>query len=455
MTGGVPSRPVADRLVVIGGDAAGMSAAMQARRRLPYLEIVALEQGEWTSYSACGIPYLVAGDVASLDDLVARSPEEFRDRHRIDVRTRHEAVGIDVAARTVEVRDHARRRTVVLGFDQLHVATGARPIRPDLPGIGLDHVMGVQTLEDAKALLDHARTSRCRSVVVVGGGYIGLEMAEAFIRWGASVSLVEGADQLMRTLDADMAERLLPPLRDLGVDVRLETPVAGFEPGRVLLADGGSLDADLVVLGLGVTPNAELAGDAGAARGRRGALVVDRQQRTTIEGVYAAGDCCESHHLVSGRPIHVALGTVANKQGRVAGINLAGGYATFPGVVGTAITKVCSQEVGRTGLTEREAAAEGFAAVAATIEATTIAGYLPDTKPMTVKLVAERGTGRLLGGQIVGEERSAKRIDTLAVALHARLRVDDLIDLDLAYAPPFSSTWDPIHVAARQLVSMV
>ncbi|HEV8115550.1 MAG TPA: FAD-dependent oxidoreductase, partial [Acidimicrobiales bacterium] len=238
----------------------------------------------------------------------------------------------------------------------------------------------------------------------------------------------------------------------MGIDVRLGTAVAGFEPGQVRLPDGGSIAADLVVLGLGVTPNGELAGAAGAATGARGALVVDRRQRTTLDGVFAAGDCCESRHLVSGRTTHVALGTVANKQGRVAGINLGGGYATFAGVVGTAITKVCSLEVARTGLTVREAAAEGFEAAAATIETTTIAGYMPDAKPMAVKLVAERGTGRLLGAQIVGEDRSAKRIDTVATALHARMRVDELIDLDLAYAPPFSSTWDPIHIAARQLV---
>jgi NADPH-dependent 2,4-dienoyl-CoA reductase/sulfur reductase-like enzyme len=223
----------------------------------------------------------------------------------------------------------------------------------------------------------------------------------------------------------------------------------------VLLAEGDPVPADLVVLGLGVTPNSELARDAGAETGARGALVVDRRQRTTIDGVYAAGDCCESHHLVSGRPTHVALGTVATKQGRVAGINIGGGYATFPGVVGTAITKVCDLEVGRTGLTEREAAAEGFELAAVSIDATTIAGYLPDAGPMTVKLVGERGTGRVLGAQIVGAERSAKRIDTIATALHARLRVDELIDLDLAYAPPFSSTWDPIHVAARRLVDLL
>jgi NADPH-dependent 2,4-dienoyl-CoA reductase/sulfur reductase-like enzyme len=444
-----------ERLVVIGGNAAGMSAVMQARRRQPYLEIVALEKGAWTSYSPCGIPYLVAGDVDDLDDLVARTPEEFRDVHRIDVRLHHEVMGIDATARTIEVRDHDHRRNITIGFDQLHVATGARPTRPDLPGIHLDHVLGVQTLDDAKALEDHARTSHCRSVVVVGAGYIGLEMAEAFVRWGAEVTLVEAGSQVMASLDADMAERLLAPLRGLGVDVRLEAPVVGFEPGKVLLPDGGVLAADLVILGLGVTPNSELAGDAGAERGHRGALQVDRRQRTTLDGVYAAGDCATSHHLVSGRSIHVALGTVANKQGRVAGINLGGGYATFPGVVGTAITKVCSLEVARTGLTEKEAAAAGFDALAATVESTTIAGYLPDAKPMVLKLVAERGTGRLLGGQIVGEERSAKRIDSVAVALHGRLRVDELIDLDLAYAPPFSSTWDPIHIAARQLAHSI
>jgi NADPH-dependent 2,4-dienoyl-CoA reductase/sulfur reductase-like enzyme len=242
---------------------------------------------------------------------------------------------------------------------------------------------------------------------------------------------------------------------ELGIQVRLGTDVAGFEPGRVLLADGTALDADLVVLGLGVTPNAELAGDAGAVRGPRGALVVDRRQRTTLDGVWAAGDCCTSHHLVTGRRTHVALGTVANKQGRVAGINLGGGYATFAGVVGTAITKVCTLEVARTGITATSAPSDGFDTVEATVDTTTIARYLPDAQPMTVKLVAERRTGRLLGGQIVGGERSAKRIDTLATALHCRLRVEELLDLDLAYAPPFSGVWDPVQVAARRLAREV
>lgn len=442
---------MADRLVVIGGDAAGMTAAMQARRRQPYLEIVVLERGPWTSYAACGIPYLVGGEVERLEDLVVRSPQQFRDQHRIDVRIRHEAMAIDHDRRQVEVRDHQHQRTIALGYDKLLVATGARPLRPDLPGIDLEHVKGVQTLDDARVLLDHARSRQCRRVVVVGGGYIGLEMAEAFCRWGAEVTIVERQAQLMGTLDPDIAARLVEPMEGLGIEVRLNTAVAGFEPGAVLLDGEERLDADLVVLGLGVTPNAELAADAGVATGARGALSVDRRQRTNLDGVYAAGDCCESWHLVSGRTMHVALGTVANKQGRVAGINLGGGYATFPGVVGTAITRVCSLEVSRTGLTEGEAADAAIDAVAASIDTTTRASYLPDAEPMTVKLIAERGTGRLLGGQIVGGEGAAKRIDTVATALHARLRVDEVVDLDLAYAPPFSSVWDPVAVAARVL----
>ena len=440
---------MSDRLVVIGGDAAGMSAASQARRRQPYLDIVALERGRWTSYSACGIPYHVAGDVPNLEDLIARTPEEFRNQ-RIDVRLQHEVMAMDLDARTLEVRDHARQRTIQLPFDLLHVATGARPVRPDLPGIDLPHVLGVQTLGDAEALLAQARTMRCRHVTIVGGGYIGLEMAEAFQRWGAEVILVEGGREVMRTLDPDMGRVVASALRSFGVDVRTGTRMVGIEADQVT-TDQGSHHADLVVLGLGVEPNSELAADAGIATGAKNAIVVDRQQQTSAEGVWAAGDCAESYHLVSERHLHIALGTVANKQGRVAGINIAGGYATFPGVVGTAITKICDTEVARTGLTEQEADRAGFACDVATIEATTRAGYFPKAEAMTVKMLAERGTGRVLGAQIVGGPGAAKRIDVVAMALHARADVQQLVDADLAYAPPFSSVWDPVQVAARQL----
>ena len=444
------------RLLVIGADAGGMAAATQARRGDPYLDIVALEKGRWTSYSACGIPYLVGGEVATLDDLVARTPQEFRDRHGIDVRLRHECTALDLDAGRAEVLDHKLGRTFHLGFDRVHIATGARPFRPDLPGIELPFVGGVQTLDDAAELLRHLAhpppwaPQGVKRVVVVGAGYIGLEMAEAAIRRGLSVTLVTSSPEVMPTLDPDMGARVTAALRRLGVVVHCGQTVTGFEPGRVLTATG-SHPADLVVLGIGVAPNGALAADAGIDLGVRGAIVVDRRQQTSHPAVWAAGDCAESTHLVSGRKVHVALGTVANKQARVAGTNLGGGYATFAGVLGTAITKVCALEVARTGLTEGEAREAGFEAVAATVDATTIAGYLPDAAPLRVKIVCERGTGRLLGGQIVGEgPGSAKRIDVVATALTARMTADDVAELDLGYAPPFGPLWDPVAIAARK-----
>jgi NADPH-dependent 2,4-dienoyl-CoA reductase/sulfur reductase-like enzyme len=443
-----------ERLVVIGGDAAGMAAASQVRRRREDVEIIALERGAWTSYSACGIPYHVAGDVPELDDLVARSPRVYRERFRIDVRLRHEATAIDLDARRVEARDLEQDRTISLPFDQLMIGTGARPVRPALPGIDAEWVKGVQTLDDAAQLLEHARASRCRNVVVVGGGYIGLEMAEAFVRWGAEVTLVEGDQQLMRTLDPDMAGLLCEAVRSIGIDLRLGEPVRAFEDQRVL-TEHGELPADLVVLGLGVVPNAELATEAGIRTGVRGSVQVNHRQQTSAEGVWAAGDCADTYDRISHRRIHIALGTVANKTGRVAGINLAGGYARFPGVVGTAITKFCGTEVARTGLTERECARAGFEQVSVVIDATTVAGYFPGAEHMTLKLLAEPGTGRVLGCQIVGGRGAAKRIDTVATALSAGMDVGDLIDLDLAYAPPFASVWDPIQAAARRLVPLV
>ncbi|MFN0092073.1 MAG: FAD-dependent oxidoreductase [Acidimicrobiales bacterium] len=445
---------MAERLIVIGGDVGGMAAASQARRRRNDLDIVALERGGWTSYAACGIPYLVAGDVESIDELVVRSPQEFRSRLRIDVRLRHEAVGLDLAARRVSVRDHVHERDLTLGFDQLVIGTGARPLRPDLPGIDNGFVHGVQTLDDAEDLLRHAREARSTEVAVVGGGYIGLEMAEAFVRWGANVTLVEGGDNVMRTLDPDMAALVEDALRRHGVTVRTGAAVKAFEPGRVVL-EQGEVAADLVVLGLGVTPNSGLAGEAGIELGARGAIKVDRRQRTSAEGVWAAGDCCESFHRVSQRAVHVALGTVANRQGRVAGINIGGGYAVFGGVVGTAVTKVCDTEVARTGLSEAEAAAAGFELVSARIESSTRAGYFPGAGPITVKVLAEKGSGRLLGGQIVGGQGAGKRIDVLATALTAGFTLDEVVDLDLAYAPPVSPVWDPVVIAAREAAKLV
>ena len=446
---------MAERLVVVGGDAGGMAAVTQARRRRQDLEIVVLEKGRWTSYSACGIPFLLAGDVEAVDDLVARSPQEFRDTLNVDVRTGHEVMALDLDAGRVEVRDLIHSRTFSLGYDVLHLGMGAVPLRPDLPGVDGEQVQGVQNLEDAARLLGRLDSRPPGSVVVVGGGYIGLEMAEAFMRRGCStVTVVERSAEVMGTLDPDMGALVGEAMRRFGIDVRTGVEVTGFSPGSAHTS-GGDLPADLVVLGLGVVANSALAATAGIETGERGGIAVSQRQHTSADGVWAAGDCCLSHHLVARRPVHLPLGTVANKQGRVAGINMGGGYATFPGVVGTAVTRICSTEVARTGLNEAEAAALGLGWESARITSTTRAGYLPGAGDITVKMLAERGSGRLLGAQLVGKEGAAKRIDVVATAVTRGMTVEEVVDLDLSYAPPFSPVWDPVLVAARQAARAV
>lgn len=439
--------------MVIGGDAGGMAAVSQMRKGRPEAEIVVLERGNWTSYSACGIPFVIGGEIETVEQLQARTPQQFRDRDRIDVRMRQEVMSIDLAQRFVEVRAHEQNRTYRLGFDQMLIGTGGSPITPDLPGIDLPNVHRVQTLDNAAALLAAVERGTIASAVVVGGGYIGLEMAEAFCRRGAKVTLVEASDQIMRTFDADMAKPIMKALGAHGIEVGLGVRVTGFETDGVITTSG-KIAADVVVLGIGIMPNSALAGAAGLDLGVRNAISVDRRQQTSAEGIYAAGDCAESFHLVSRRNVHIALGTVANKQSRVAGINLGGGYATFPGVIGTAISKICSLEVARTGLTESEAADAGFGATAVSINATTRAGYFPGAEPITVKLVVERGSGRILGGQIAGGTGSGKRIDSIAVAVTAGWSAEDLLNADLAYAPPFSGVWDPVQIAAREALKI-
>ncbi|HUJ64123.1 MAG TPA: FAD-dependent oxidoreductase, partial [Acidimicrobiales bacterium] len=441
------------RLLVIGGDAAGMAGAAQVRRRAAALEIVALEKGTRTSYSACGIPYLVSGAVHDIEDLVARTPEEFR-AARIDVRIEHEVVGLDLDTRKAEVHNLAHHRSFHLGFDTLLIATGARPARPGLPGADLPHVHGVQTLDDAARLLDAARERKPKRVAVIGSGYVGLELAEAFLERGSAVTIVEAGPEVMGSLDPEMGALVARALRDRGITVDVGLAARSIDE-KAVHTDGADIAADLVILGLGVQPDTQLGAGAGLETGVRDALVVDRQQRTSADGVWAAGDCCQSFHLVSGHPVHQALGTVANKQGRVAGINISGSYATFPGVLGTAVTRVCQTEIGRTGLTETEAADAGYRAAASLIQATTRAGYMPEASPVSVKLVAECRSGRLLGVQIVGGPGSAKRVDVVAAGLAGGLTVEDLLGLDLGYAPPYAPLWDPIQVAARDLVGQL
>jgi NADPH-dependent 2,4-dienoyl-CoA reductase/sulfur reductase-like enzyme len=445
---------MARRLAVVGGDAAGMGAATQAHRLDAALEIVAFERSDWTSYSACGIPYVVGGSVDGLDQLVVRTPQEHRDKSLIDVRIRHEVMGIDLDARRLEVRDHAHSRTIQVPFDELMLGMGAKPVRPDLPGIDLPAVHGVQTLDDAAHLVHHAESRECRNVVVVGGGYIGLELAEAFVERGARVAVVEAGPHVLGGIDADMAVPVEDAMRRLGIDLRVGLPVTGFAD-RIVQTDDGPILADLVVLGLGVTANTDVLEGTGIELGVRDAVKVDPRQRASVDGVWAAGDCAESFHLVSRRPVHIALGTIANKQARVAGVNIGGGYATFPGVLGTAITKICGTEIGRTGLNEQEAVEAGFDYVVADIDGTTTAGYMPDPPSIRVKLLAEKNTGRVLGAQIVGGRGAAKRIDVVATAITAGFDVQQVLDIDLGYAPPMSPLWDPIAVAARRALALL
>jgi len=451
-----------ERLVVIGGDAAGMSAATNARRQLgpDRLEILAFERGNFTSYSACGIPYFV-GDVIGddVDRLIARTPEEFQDRSDIEVRIGHEVTEIDLEGRTVRVRNLATGAETREAFDQLILATGAVPKRPQLPGSDAHGIYGIQVLDDGIAVRDVLAKEEPQHAVIVGGGYIGLEMAEAFKLRGLQVSLVDMHEQPMTTLDADMGELITDGLRDLGIDVYLNEAVTSFDTDRgkvsEVVTEQRSLRADIVVLGLGTQPNRELADMAGIPVGPSGGVMVDRRMRTKIEGVWAAGDCTEKFHRVSRRAVAFALGTHANKEGRIAGINIGGGYATFPGVVGTAATKVCGVEVARTGLKESEATEAGFEHLSVIVESTTRAGYYPGASPIKIKLVVEKRSGKLLGAQIVGREEAAKRIDALATALWNEMTVDEMLNLDLSYAPPYSPVWDPILIAARKAWSRV
>ncbi len=451
---------VRKRLIVVGGDAAGMSAASQLRRLDREREIVVFEKGPHTSYAACGIPYYVAGLIEKPEQLIARTPDTFREKYDIDARTLQEVTAVDCRGRTVQVRDHRNDRSYGMEFDDLLIATGALPFTPDVPGIEAEGVFGVNTLESGIALERFLQEKRPRRAVVVGGGYIGLEIAEALnCHRAVNVTLIERAPQVMGTLDPDMGALVGEAIRDVGIDLRLGETLKAVETSsdrvRAIVTDKGEIETDLIVLGLGVRPNTALAEEAGLALGVRNAIRVDDRMATPTEGVWAAGDCAETFHLVSRQPFHVALGTVANKMGRVAGVNLAGGEARFPGVVGTAVSKICRYEVARTGLLEAEAAKLGLDYSTATIKTRTRAGYYPGAGRIHVKLLAENGTGRLLGGQIVGVEGAAKRIDVIATCLHGKMTVQELVDMDLSYAPPFSPVWDPVQVAARALLKEV
>jgi NADPH-dependent 2,4-dienoyl-CoA reductase/sulfur reductase-like enzyme len=446
---------VTERLIVIGGDAAGMSAASQARRlrKESELEIIAFEKGEFTSYSACGTPYLVGKVVEDYQDLISRTPEEHRERG-IDVRIGHEVTEIDTEARTVTVLDAVVGSESTHAYDELLIATGAKPLRPPLQGVDGHGIFGLQNLTDGIALRTFIDAEQPEHAVVIGGGYIGLELAEALVLRKVHTTLVDHAEQPMTTLDPDMGSIVADALKGLGVDLRLSESVLGFDlddAGHVkgVRTASGTIPADVVVLGVGVRPNSGLAQASGIPVGASGGITVDRRMHTPVDHVWAAGDCVETFHRVSREQVAIALGTHANKQGVVAGTNIGGGYLTFPGVIGTAATKVCSWEIARTGLREADAKKAGFQTVAATVDSTTRAGYYPDSQPIKVRIVAEQVSGRILGGQIIGTEGAAKRIDVLAVAIWNEMTAGELMMTDLSYTPAVGPVWDPVLQAAR------
>jgi CoA-dependent NAD(P)H sulfur oxidoreductase len=440
------------QLLIVGGVAAGLAAAMEARRRQPALEITVFEKSGDTSYGACGLPYVISGVVPALDRLVQHTPAYFREQHNINLLLNAEVLEIWPAKSTLRVRQAGAEREV--GFSNLILATGAAAICPPLPGHDLAGVFVLRHMQQARALLDYLNTQRPHNAVIVGAGYIGLELAEAFTRRGLPTTIVEANDKVMRALDGRLRERVVEELRAHGVEILFGERVVAFEGSgqveNVLTERGRMLAARLVSIGVGVKANAALAAGAGLELGASGAIVVDAEQRTSAPNVFAAGDCCEVLHRISGERIWLPLGQPAIRQGWIAGANAAGAEPAlrYAGVVGTNVVKVFELEVARTGLSLGEAQAAGFDASETEDEDFTRAGYYPGSERVLTRLVHDR-RGRLLGAQMVGREGVAGRINVYAAALHAGLTLAEINRFDLAYAPPFAPTIDPILRATK------
>lgn len=436
--------------VVVGGNAAGMSAASVAKRRDRSLDVVVFEEGAHVSYAACGIPYWVAGVADGPDALVSVTPDEARRERGIDLRLGWSVDRVDASARKVHARD-AAGRDVEVPFDDLLLATGCEPDVP-FPVEPLEGLFIVRRLEDGAAMRAHLASSLARRAVIVGGGYVGLEMAEAFLERGLEVTMVLRRRKVLgETLDEDVAARVLEALERRGVRLVVAQAAGVVGRGRVeaLRTTAGDLPADVVVLATGVRARSALAKQAGCEVMLRDAVVVDRAMRTSVPGVWAAGDCASVWHRLLDRQVYLPLALGANRGGRVVGENVAGGRALHPGILGTAITRFFDLEVARTGLSEVDATAAGLDVVAETVEENAMAGYMPGASQTRVRLVLERGSGRILGGQLVGGRGAGKRVDVLAAAIHAGMTAAQLEEVDLAYAPPFSPVYDPLLIAAR------
>jgi NADPH-dependent 2,4-dienoyl-CoA reductase/sulfur reductase-like enzyme len=451
----VNSKTRSERLIVIGGCAAGMSAASKAKRLNKNLQVVALEKTPHVSYSACGIPYYVADLVREARDLIAITPAEFREQRGIEVLTRHEVVAIHPVKKTVTAINLDSGNEVGFDYDKLVIAVGGVPRKPDLTGMEAQNVFTLQTLQDGIHIRKYIDGQRPKRVAIIGGGYIAMEMVEAFRQRLLEVSVIQKRDQILPDFEPEIAEKVAAELARNEVKIftastatALETSDGGVAK-NIVFSDGRQLSVDLVLVSTGLAPNTKLAEMAGVRVGSTGAIVVDWKMQTNISNIYAAGDCVEVKHLVSGKPDYVPLGPTANKQGRVAGENIGGGTAMFKGVVGTMVFKTFDLEVAKSGLNVAEAQRWGFEPDKVTIAENSKAGYYPGVKPISITVIFDKRSSRLLGAQMVGEEGVSKRIDIFAVALTSKMTLGEIAHLDLSYAPPFAPVWDPVLVAVN------
>lgn len=439
------------KVVIVGGVAGGATAAARIRRLDENAEIKIFEKSGYISYANCGLPYYIGGEISDREELTLQTPESFNARFRVDVKVRHEVVAINPDRKTVTVRNLSGGEVFEEKYDKLVLSMGAKPIRPNLPGIDDERIFTVRNVEDTFRIKDYIDATKPERAVVIGGGFIGIEMAENLRRLGTEVTLVEAAPQLMAPFDGDMAAFIHAEVRAAGVKLVLGGMVDGFESNGkslgVRLKDGDTISCDMAVLAIGVAPDTALAKDAGFELGIKGSIVVNERMETSVSDVYAVGDAVQIKNFVTGKPALISLAGPANKQARIAADNICGKDSRYNGAQGSSVIKVFRLTAAATGINERTAKSEGIDADKVILSPMNHAGYYPGGKIMTMKVVFEKGTYRLLGAQIVGFDGVDKRIDVLATAIRAGMKVTDLTELDLAYAPPYSSAKDPVNMA--------
>lgn len=437
-----------ERIVIIGGVAAGATAAARARRLSKDVEITVIESGPDISFANCGLPYYISGDIDRRSKLILQSPESFREQYDVRVEVETEVTAIDRDKKTVRALQKSTGKEIEFPYDKLILAQGGKPFVPPIPGVEKPQVFSLWTLRDMDAIEDWIKSREPGSAVVVGGGFIGLEMVEALRKRGVEVNLVERLPQVMPNLAPELAGYLTEELQAYGVGVHTDASVTKIEENEVELDDGRRLPAEMVLMSVGVKPTLKLAQEAGLELGEAGGLVVDEYLQTSDPDIYAAGDMVEFEHRVSSRKVRIPLAGPANRQGRIAASNALGQKRRYSGSQGTSIVKLFEATAGSTGLSLAQARSAGIDADSVVIHKDNHTSYYPGSKIVTVLLVYERESGRLIGGQTAGEEGADKRLDILATAIAAGMTVSDLAELDLAYAPPFGSANDPVNMAA-------